>query len=419
MSGNSLWSKLGPGLLFAGAAIGLSHTVQSTRAGAVYGLGLLVVVLLANIAKYPAFRFGPHFAAVTGMSLVESYARQGKWIAVVLGVAMFATQSAIVAAVAITTAGIANAAFGLSIPGIPAAMALIVLTFALIYTGGYRIAERATKVCVIIVTIATLISTLLILPQVPWSLWPQDAPAFDAVAFMFVVALVGLMPAGMDLSTMHSLWIKARARAGESVNLADVIMDFDVGYIGTTIMAVCFLLMGAGLLFAQGIVPENSATAFGGQVVGLYSAALGDVVGAIVGIALFMVIFSTMLAIQDGFPRISASFYLAVRSSDGIIEKSLDRSRELLVVMVLMGAGAIAILQFMFGGASFGQFMDFTSVVAFLSAPFIAVLNHRAVFGADVALEDQPAAYLRIWSFVGILFLSGLTLLYFVVRLQA
>ena len=32
---------LGPGLLFAGAAIGVSHLVQSTKAGADFGFGLL------------------------------------------------------------------------------------------------------------------------------------------------------------------------------------------------------------------------------------------------------------------------------------------------------------------------------------------------------------------------------------------
>ena len=30
--------RLGPGLLFAGAAIGVSHLVQSTKAGAEFGL---------------------------------------------------------------------------------------------------------------------------------------------------------------------------------------------------------------------------------------------------------------------------------------------------------------------------------------------------------------------------------------------
>ena len=37
----ALWKTLGPGLLMAGAAVGVSHLVQSTRAGAVYGFGLL------------------------------------------------------------------------------------------------------------------------------------------------------------------------------------------------------------------------------------------------------------------------------------------------------------------------------------------------------------------------------------------
>ncbi len=35
---SSILKKLGPGLLFAGAAIGVSHLVQSTKAGADFGL---------------------------------------------------------------------------------------------------------------------------------------------------------------------------------------------------------------------------------------------------------------------------------------------------------------------------------------------------------------------------------------------
>ena len=44
-------SKLGPGLLFAGAAIGVSHLVQSTRAGADFGWGLIWALILVNILK--------------------------------------------------------------------------------------------------------------------------------------------------------------------------------------------------------------------------------------------------------------------------------------------------------------------------------------------------------------------------------
>jgi len=51
----SLKKTLGPGILFASTAIGVSHLVQSTKAGALFGFGLLWAVMAANILKYPFF----------------------------------------------------------------------------------------------------------------------------------------------------------------------------------------------------------------------------------------------------------------------------------------------------------------------------------------------------------------------------
>ena len=50
---NHILKKLGPGLLFAGAAIGVSHLVQSTKAGAEFGFGLIWALIIANLFKYP------------------------------------------------------------------------------------------------------------------------------------------------------------------------------------------------------------------------------------------------------------------------------------------------------------------------------------------------------------------------------
>lgn len=72
--------NLGPGLLFAGAAVGVSHLVQSTRAGADFGMGLLWATLLANFLKYPFFEFGPRYALSTGESLLEGYKKLGRWV---------------------------------------------------------------------------------------------------------------------------------------------------------------------------------------------------------------------------------------------------------------------------------------------------------------------------------------------------
>ena len=67
----------GPGIMFASTAIGVSHLVQSTRAGAEFGFGLVAIVLLANILKYPFFEFSSRYANATGTSLIDGYKKHG------------------------------------------------------------------------------------------------------------------------------------------------------------------------------------------------------------------------------------------------------------------------------------------------------------------------------------------------------
>ena len=104
--------KLGPGLLFAGAAIGVSHLVYSTRAGADYGWSLIWAFILINLFKYPFFEYGPRYAVATGETLLDGYAKIGKiylWGYAFLNIAnMFTIQ----AAVTIVTAGLAAHFFG-------------------------------------------------------------------------------------------------------------------------------------------------------------------------------------------------------------------------------------------------------------------------------------------------------------------
>ena len=69
----------GPGLLWAATAVGVSHLVQSTRAGASYGFSLVGLIILAMILKYPLFEAGPRYAVATGKSLLEGYIRLGRW----------------------------------------------------------------------------------------------------------------------------------------------------------------------------------------------------------------------------------------------------------------------------------------------------------------------------------------------------
>jgi len=98
---------LGPGFLFAAVSIGVSHLVQSTRAGAGHGLTLVVVIVVAMVLKYPLFEFGHRYAAATGTSLLEGYRKQGKWTLVVYLGLTLGTMFTVLAAVTAVTAALA------------------------------------------------------------------------------------------------------------------------------------------------------------------------------------------------------------------------------------------------------------------------------------------------------------------------
>ena len=48
---SGLLQALGPGIMYAGAAIGVSHLVQSTRAGAGYGFALVWPIFYTRIPQ--------------------------------------------------------------------------------------------------------------------------------------------------------------------------------------------------------------------------------------------------------------------------------------------------------------------------------------------------------------------------------
>ena len=162
---------LGPGLLWAGAAVGVSHLVQSTRAGANYGFALLLIVLLANVFKYPAFSFGPRYAAATGTSLLEGYRRRGLWALLLYGVVTLGTMFTVQAVVTLITGAIAVNAIGwtglfLGQPTVLWMSAFFTLICAgLLFLGSYKWLDKIVKVVVVVLTLSTVSATVLVLPK--------------------------------------------------------------------------------------------------------------------------------------------------------------------------------------------------------------------------------------------------------------
>jgi Mn2+/Fe2+ NRAMP family transporter len=411
---------LGPGLLFAATAVGVSHLVQSTRAGAVYGLALIGTVLLANAIKYPAFRFGPLYAASTGTSLLEGYRRQGQWALWLYALVTVATMFTVLAAVTIVTAGLAIAALKLSVSPFWVSLGLVAACAALLAVGHYHLLDRITKLLVAVLTLSTLAATALALPQVDFAsfrVFPEPGE-LDQRTLFFVVALVGWMPSAIDVSVWQSLWTLARGQdSRHAPSVVESSVDFHIGYLGTTLLAVCFLLMGAGVMHGSGQALPEGAGAFAASVINLYAASLGEWSRPLIGTAAFAVMFSTVLAVVDGFPRALAVLVARFRGPEIGTRYELDQpfqKRSYWVALVVLCTGALIVISRM--SRSLTTLVDIATTLSFLTAPVLSALNHRAVLGSEVPSGFRPRPWLITASWAGILCQGAVALYYLWVR---
>lgn len=405
------WRALGPGLLYAAAAIGVSHLVQSTRAGALYGIALAGFIILANVAKYPAFRFAPQYTLATGRSLLQGYRRQGRWTLAVTGALTLGTMFTVQAAVGAVTAGLFLAVTGIEGDVVVVAAGLLLAGAALLALGDYRWLDRVTKVLVALLTVATLSATVLAAARFDWAnaSWAIPLDGYDRAMIVFLAGLVGWMPAPIDLAVWQSLWTKEKARAQERFSMRVALLDFHIGYLGTAVLALCFMLMGAGVMFGSGAVFADSAGAFAAQVINLYGEVLGDWSRPVVGLAAFAVMFSTTLTVLDGFPRALSALW-ARWNTDEPLDRSDEDRRAYWICLALLVCGACVVLaKFL---TSLKGMVQVATTLSFLTSPVLAIFNHRAMTSSDVPEEHRPSAALQLWSILGVVFLVGFALYY-------
>jgi Mn2+/Fe2+ NRAMP family transporter len=411
------WSNrlkaLGPGLLWAGAAVGVSHLVQSTRAGASYGFALVWVVILANLLKYPAFEFGPRYAAATGESLLEGYLRVGKWAMAIFLVLTLGTMFTIQAAVTVVTAGLAAKLFGLAWSPVIWSAIMVSICAIILMIGRYPLLDKVIKGIIILLTLSTLFAVFAALSHgraiTPEFVAPQ---VWTVAGISFMVALAGWMPSAIDISVWHSLWTLERGKdSGHKPSVSESLFDFNLGYFGTALLAVSFLTLGAMVMYGSGESFSSAGAVFGGQLINLYTAALGEWSRPIIGIAAFTTMFSTTLTVTDAFPRVLR------RTSELLFKEHFqDRNTNWLywAWMIFVLGISLVVTGFFLNGMTI--LVDLATTLSFLTAPVLAYINHRAVTGDWVPAEAQPKPWLRALSWVAIVFLASFGIFFLIWR---
>ncbi|MGE0785410.1 MAG: NRAMP family divalent metal transporter [Sandaracinaceae bacterium] len=415
-------SAIGPGVLFTGTAVGVSHLVHSTRAGALYGFGLIALIVLANLTKYPAFRFGPLYAAATGRSLLEGYRRQGRWALALYGVLTVGTMFTVQAAVTIVTAGLAIELFGLALDPLLMSGLIWMICVVLVLSGGYRALDGAAKVIVGLLALTTMVATVLVLPRVDWTGSPWLPTAWGPRDIAFMVALVGWMPSAIDVSIWQSMWTLARARqTGTSPEKRSSSIDFHIGYVSTALLAICFLILGAAILHAPGVEVAGAPQAFASQLISLYAAALGGWSRPLIGAAALATMFSTTLTVVDGFPRALSGLAARFRSEEKGIEDggepASERTPAYWVALAALGIGSLVILgRFT---SAMAPLLDLAAALSFLSAPILSWLNHRAVTAPEIQAEHRPSPRMLLASWVCIAFQGAFAAAFAALQIQS
>ena len=304
------FGRLGPGFLLAAAAVGASHLVMSPQAGALYGSALLWLVLAAHLLKYPAFEFGPRYAAATGESLLAGYARipgprgWALWLTLggtlLQGVGVLAGVAIIAGAVLrVHTRSLSVTAWSLIVLG---------LVLTLLVVGRYRWMDLLNKGMMLFLAATTLVAFVAAAPPAE-DYAALVVPTLPAGSIPLVAAMLGWMPTGIDVSIWHSMWTLEKldllgipaGSGGAQERLRTALLDMRIGYGLSLATGVMFVLIGATYLAGRGA--ELRGADFARVLAGVYEGTLGRWMYHAFLVTASFAMFSTAYTVMDGFSR--------------------------------------------------------------------------------------------------------------------
>lgn len=401
---NSFLKVLGPGILFASTAIGVSHLVQSTRGGADFGLSILPFVLAANVFKFPFFEFGSRYANVKGKSIIDGYAEMGRWMIYSYLIIQLITMFFVSAAVGAVTSGFLQNLFGLSAHPNEVTIGLFSLCMFILILGQFSALDRMIKLLGALLLLTTLVAFILALIQGPIEQTSGFNPPsiFTDNGILFLIALMGWMPTAVDISTWNSLWTVERIKESSyQPTLKETLKEFNLGYWISTTLATFFVIMGSYMLYGSGEELSSNSAIFANQVVQVYTGFIGEWSYFIIAIAAFTIMFGTSIAVFDGYGRSMGRTIELIRGKDH------KKAYVLFVSITVIGAFVVVY----FFGTNMKELVDLATTISFLVAPFIAVVNFRLVM-KNFPEEVKPGLFIRTLSYLGILFLTAFSIYY-------
>ena len=393
--------KLGPGLLFAGAAIGVSHLVQSTKAGAEFGFGLIWALILCNFFKYPFFLFGTKYAFSTGETLLHGYKKIGDYVLYIYLLLSIVTIFTIQAAVTIVTAGLAVELFGFS--NNINIMASIILIFCIIIltVGKYKLLDNFIKIVILILAISTVFAVGYATNDNMLELNVDQIFPDEVSGIIFLAAFMGWMPAPLDVSIWQSIWTKEKLNLNNKIKYKSALFDFNVGYISTVFLGLCFVALGAFVMFGSGQTYSNNGSVFANQLIKLYTSNLGENVKIFISVAAFTTMLSTTITCLDASPRAMSQTLKLLN-----YKKISGYNTWILIISI------VTMIIFVFFESEMGSLIKIATILSFITAPIYAIMNYSLVNSAHMPKKFKLSKSMKFYSISGIVFLTIFSIWY-------
>jgi Mn2+/Fe2+ NRAMP family transporter len=396
---------LGPGILMATAAIGGSHLVASTQAGALFGWQLFWLIVVVNVLKYPFFRFGMEYTLATKNSLVEGYKNQGPgyfYSFIVLNIIAAVVNTA---GVLLLTASLLHYALPISIPVTLLCWLISAVCLIILLLGHFKALDNVAKAIMGLLTIATITALIIAINNGPVAPVNYVGPSpYELAMLGFMVALMGWMPAPIEISALSSLWLKEK-QTQQSVTKSQGLFDFNVGYWLTVGLALVFFSLGALVQYGQSSNIELGGVAFAKQLIDMYALTIGEWARPLVSAIAFLCMFGTTLTVLDGYAR-------TLNESHKLLgfKQSKHSLNTWLILQALAGMAVI-----LFFKSALWPMLTFAMTLAFVTTPVFAWLNFSLV-------RSEPAIkhslLLRGLTWLGLVYLVGFAMAFVVWKLM-
>lgn len=349
--GLALIALSGPGLVWAGEYIGSGEVILAPRAGAILGLTILWVPVLATFAKFWIGLAGARYTVCTGEGMIDMMSRTPgprHWVIWPVFVGQLA--SGAIATGALASAASHFAAYFVPVPAFlsPELVRILLgwtITFAviaLVWGGGFDVIKIVMSILVLVIIIgvfevarATWPGWSLVLkgvfgfqvPQVPEWAWRETRTAPSAWAE--ILPLLGWAAGGFASQVWYTYWVlgagygmahgREYGRPADPIRLRQissdaanrlkrwcrvVYTDATFGMVIGIVVTVAFTIAGAKILGPAQLAPEKEKVAF--ELSRIFAERWGELGAHLYVLAGLAAMISTLVGQFAGWPRLLA-----------------------------------------------------------------------------------------------------------------